>query len=182
MIIYRKAKLSDVAEIARLEQVHINDELTGESPVHGQLSGQGFDNKALTELVNRHYLVVAEANGAIVGYVMAAAWSFFTPLPIYGAIVKRLAMLDYDGPKLTVANSCQYGPIWISPEYRGKGVFSPLVAKLKADVGNQFLNMVTFIAEDNSRSFAAHSNKAKMQVVDFFSFQGRDYYLLHTAC
>lgn len=179
MLTYSKATLAHVPELARLEQTHLNDELSSGASSN-QLSGQGFNVNELKVLINKHYLILAEDNGRIVGYVIAAAWDFFTP-PIYNAIVKRLPRLDYDGPKLNVNNSCQYGPIWVSPDYRGKGVFAELVTKLKGEVKHKYANMVTFIAEDNGRSFAAHTAKANMQVVDFFSFERRDYYLLLSA-
>jgi GNAT superfamily N-acetyltransferase len=176
MLTYRKATSNDVPALARLEAQHVRDELTGADI--SQLAGQGFNSQELITLVNRHYLQIAEDDGVIIGYVIAATWDFFCQQGIYRALEKRLGSLEHDGPTLTVKNCCQYGPIWISPAYRGKGIFSQLVAKLTLEVRAQFPFMLTFIAEDNGRSFAAHTAKANMQVVDFFSFERRDYYLL----
>jgi GNAT superfamily N-acetyltransferase len=176
MLTYRKASPSDVPALARLEAQHVSDELAGADI--SQLAGQGFNSKELTTLVNLHYLQLAEDDGVIIGYVIAAGWDFFGQQGIYRALEKRLGTLEHDGPKLTVKNCCQYGPIWISPAYRGTGIFAQLVADLALAVRSQFPYMLTFIAEDNARSFAAHTAKANMQVVDFMSFERRDYYLL----
>ncbi|MBB1268927.1 GNAT family N-acetyltransferase [Shewanella sp. SR44-3] len=176
MFTYRKASLSDVPRLAQLEAQHVSDELTAADV--GQLAGQGFSIKELTILINQHYLLLAEVNQQIVGYVIAAGWDFFAGQGIYSALVKRLDRIEHEGPKLTVKNCCQYGPIWISPSYRGKGIFVPLVAELNDAVKHKYPYMLTFIAEDNSRSFAAHTAKAEMQVVDFIGFERRDYYLL----
>ncbi|MGL5360060.1 MAG: GNAT family N-acetyltransferase [Shewanella sp.] len=171
----RLASTQDIDLLAMLEQKHLNDELAS---ANMGLTGQAFSAAELTQLVCQHWVAVAEVDGKIIGYVIAGRWSFFEAWPIYRALLRRLGQLDWDGPRLTSANSCQYGPIWIHPEYRAQGIFELLVKHIKQAVAPSFTYMLTFIAEDNERSFAAHTAKANMQVVDFFDFESRGYYLL----
>ena len=181
----RVATPADVSKIAQLERLHANDELQQST---GSLQGQTFSESQLLQLINKHWLVVAEQinehslekEQQIVGYVVAAAWSFFDGQNIYRHILKQVSRLDT--PKITVNNSCQYGPIWVAPSVRGNGIFEALVTHLKGLVRSKFPYMVTFIAEDNGRSYAAHTRKGGMQVVDFFSFEQRDFYLLLASC
>ncbi len=176
MLQTRLATLKDVAVLASLERQHLNDEL-----VSGgfNLAGQAFTPSELTQLIEKHWVLVAEVQGKIIGYVIAGRWSFFEAWPIYRFILKRLEKNNSDSPRLTRQNSCQYGPIWIDKGYRGQGVFEALVARVYQEVAPSFEHMVTFIAEENERSLAAHTRKANMQVKDFFTFSDRDYYLMH---
>jgi len=171
----RLALPQDVDLLAMLEKKHLNDELASASM---GLQGQAFSHGELSELVQHHWVVVALVEQQIVGYVIAGRWGFFEHWPIYRTLLNRLGQLDWDGPKLTKVNSCQYGPIWVQQAYRGQGIFEALVREIRRQVAPHFSYMLTFIAEDNERSFAAHSGKAQMQVVDFFTVSARDYYLM----
>lgn len=175
----RLATTQDIEILALLEKTFLNDEL---SSVDDNLQGQSFSNVELTELVNNHWIMLAEDKDKIIGYVIAGRWSFFETWPIYRNLLNRLGKIGADVSdefrSLTKQNSCQYGPIWIERQYRGQGVFEALVASLIREIRPHFRYMVTFIAEGNERSFAAHTRKGFMEVVDFFSISTRDYYLL----
>ena len=181
----RLARMGDLKQLVALERIHLNDELSDGAQAHA-LDGQAFGEAELRQLIESHWICVAERkldrldgqNGEIVGYVIAGAWSFFESWPVYRHILKRLKEFSLGGVKLTKSNSCQYGPIWIKKEYRGQGIFETLVSEIKTHAQAQFPFMLTFIAEDNMASFSAHTNKASMQVLDFFTFDDRDYYLL----
>ena len=180
----RLAHLGDLSQLQQLEQTNLNDELSGSEQSYG-LDGQAFGSAELKLLISEHWIVVAEQdngeNGEIVGYVIAGGWPFFESWPVYRNILRRLGDFGVDGSKITKANSCQYGPIWIKESCRGKGIFEAMVNYLKSQVQPKFQFMLTFIAEDNLASFSAHTNKASMQVLDFFTFDDRDYYLLALA-
>lgn len=171
----RLATKQDVDILAALERQHLNDELMSNGV---NLEGQAFNRNELTQLIDKHWIVVAEINGRIIGYVIAGRWSFFETWPIYRNLLKILNRINGDGPQLTVQNSCQYGPIWVDKAYRGQGVFEALVTRIYREVAPSFTYLVTFIADENERSLAAHTRKAKMQVADFFTFSDRDYYIM----
>ena len=176
----RLATVQDVATLARLESTQLQDELVVEQR-NNSLSGQSFSKVDLTCLITQHWVVVAELNGDIIGYVIAGRWSFFKQWPIYRNLLNRLPRIDYEKAKLTEKNCCQYGPIWIASEHRGQGIFEALVLFVRKAAAKELPYMLTFIAEENAGSFAAHTRKGGMQVVDFISFDERDYYLLVLA-
>lgn len=180
----RLAHLGDLSQLQQLEQTNLNDELSGSEQSYG-LDGQAFGSAELKLLISEHWIVVAEQdngeNGEIVGYVIAGGWPFFESWPVYRNILRRLGDFSVDGTKISKMNSCQYGPIWIKKSCRGQGIFEALVNYLKLQVQPKYQFMLTFIAEDNLASFSAHTNKASMQVLDFFTFDDRDYYLLALA-
>lgn len=177
----RAANSQDISQLTQLEREHQQDELSqGQA---NKMQGQSFNHNELALLIEKEYLWVAENQGTIVGYVIAGRWSFFERWPIYQILLQQIKHLDLGSVTPTKHNSCQYGPIWIHPDFRGQGLFEQLVTQLKNQVAQQFPYMLTFISEDNERSFAAHTQKSAMKVIDFFNFEERDYYLLlsHTT-
>ncbi|MCG9738085.1 GNAT family N-acetyltransferase [Shewanella insulae] len=183
-MVIRLATRTDIEAIATLEAREWQAELAP-GQRGGMMTGQSFSRQQLDELTRQHWLLLAEVDGEIVGYVIAGRWSFFGDWPLYRHLLRRLETDRFEvdcfetGKGIvSVSNSCQYGPIWIAPSQRGTGLFAELVAELKALVAPQYPYMVTFIAEENERSFAAHTQKGGMQVLDFFEFDGRGYYLL----
>jgi len=180
----RLAHPGDLNQLQQLEQTYLNDELSGSEQSYG-LDGQAFGLAELEQLIAAYWIVVAEEEhgekGEIVGYVIAGGWPFFESWPVYRNVLRRLGDFSVNGSKITKVNSCQYGPIWIKKSCRGQGIFEALVNYLKLQVQPKYQFMLTFIAEDNLASFSAHTNKASMQVLDFFTFDDRDYYLLALA-
>ncbi|MDO6678318.1 GNAT family N-acetyltransferase [Shewanella sp. 4_MG-2023] len=175
---YRLAQRDDAAEIAQLELTHMHDELGANGQ---EMAGQHFSEPQITSLINQGWIMLACCDSKIIGYVIAGPWSLFKSWSIYQAILKRLPSIEMGYSRLSESNSCQYGPIWIHSNHRGQGIFEQLVSQLARHVGKKLPYMVTFIAEDNALSFAAHTRKASMEVVDYFGFQQRDYYLLVLA-
>ncbi len=184
----RLAHMGDLKQLVGLERLTLNDELNDQEQTNG-LDGQAFGEPEIRLLIDSHWICVAERkvdcldekSCEIVGYVIAGGWPFFESWPVYQHILKRLRKLSLDGVKLTKSNSCQYGPIWIKRDCRGQGIFEALVSEIKNQLQTKFRFMLTFIGEENMASFSAHTNKASMQVLDFFTFDGRDYYLLASS-
>ncbi|QIR15535.1 GNAT family N-acetyltransferase [Shewanella aestuarii] len=182
MIIYRLATLTDVAQLHELETLHVNAELSSYDP---SLQAQGLSRGQLESLIEQHWIMLALNEQTIIGYVIAAKWSFFAKQSLYQKMIALLPNINISQGqfpvKVTIANSCQYGPIWIDQQYRGQGIFAKLVDGLASKVKINVRFLVAYIAEDNERSFKAHTQYADMQVVDYFSFQQRDFYLLIKA-
>lgn len=172
----RAAHAEDISSLAQLEQTYQQDELSqGQT---SKLQGQSFNHDELALLIEKEYLWVAEVDSHIIAYVIAGSWAFFENGPIYQMLLRRMQHVELDSATLTKHNTCQYGPVWIHPHYRGQGLFNQLVNQIKQQVSTKYPYMVTFISDENERSFAAHTQKAAMQVIDFFTFEDRDYYLL----
>ncbi|MCL1079005.1 GNAT family N-acetyltransferase [Parashewanella spongiae] len=174
-MLIRQATLQDIPKIAQLERQHLSDELDGDSAT---MTGQSYSANDLNKILNTGWIVVAEIDTRIIGYVIAGSWHFFTQFSIYKHIVKQLSNTGFNGVNLNESNSCQYGPIWIASIHRGQGIFEKLVDKVRQLSRKKYSHMVTFIAEANQHSYFAHTKKGQMQIIDFFDFDNQGYYLL----
>ena len=168
----RQATSNDLPALAQLERQHLNAELTSNS---AHMIGQGFSQNELKSFLDHGWIIVAEINNRIVGYVICADWNAFLRWPIYKSILNHFKA---NSPEYHQNNTCQYGPIWIDKNHRRQGVFERLVEEVRRVSRQRYQTIITFIAEDNQHSYFAHTKKAKMQVFDFFEFENRGYYLL----
>jgi len=121
--------------------------------------------------------VVRDA-GAVAGYAVAASWRFLSQWPIFPHMIQRLEGKEFHGTTITEAGTFQYGPVCIASDRRGSDLLSRLFEVLRLGVSGRYPVGLTFINRVNQRSYRAHVAKLGLEVVDEFSFSGRDYFSL----
>ena len=138
-----------------------------------------FTKSQLASLVeDEGGLFIVRQGGVLVAYAMAASWSFWSQWPMFEHMLKELHKLEYLGWKLSPENSYQYGPVCVEKSVRGSGVLEKLFDFARAKMAERYPILVTFINKINSRSFAAHTRKLGLQVIQEFEFNGNHYYEL----
>jgi hypothetical protein len=138
-----------------------------------------FTREQLTDLINKENgLFIARKDGAVVAYVMAASWGFWSEWPMFAHMIKGLHELEFLGRKLTTENSYQYGPVCVDKTVRGTGLLEKIFDFARAKMSMRYPILVTFINKNNLRSFAAHTKKLGLQVINEFEFNGNQYYEL----
>ena len=93
-------------------------------------------------------------------------------------MIDRMSKLRFQDRELTVSNSFQYGPICIDQSIRGSQVFPELFDLMRSSFAPKFPIGVTFINKINERSFAAHTRKLNLEIIDEFEFNGNLFYTL----
>lgn len=93
-------------------------------------------------------------------------------------MIETLHTLTYHGQTLGVTNSYQYGPVCIASEVRGSGLLEQLFEFARGQMAPRYPILVTFINKINPRSFAAHTRKLGLEVIDEFEFNNNQYYEL----
>jgi hypothetical protein len=138
-----------------------------------------FTKAQLSALINDEGgLFIVRQDGALVAYAMAASWGFWSQWPLFAHMVKGLHELEFLGQPLSTENSYQYGPVCIEKTVRGSGVLERLFDFARAEMARRYPILVTFINKINTRSFAAHTRKLGLQVVQEFEFNGNQYHEL----
>ncbi len=167
----RTAVLADLATIQRLEQQAVFDEFSATELQQG-ISGDFFSELQLKQLLQLQAIWLLEIDAKAQGYLIMAPFSFHQSAPLYRELTRRCAANDVllDWHNLSVC-----GPVWLAAAARGTGAFKLLYSAAKAQVAGKVMALV---AEHNERSLKAHCQHANMQIVDFMTLAGRDFYLL----
>jgi hypothetical protein len=177
MILTRVAVDSDIDQILELQSVNLLTNLSESDLANGFVTTP-FTPAQIRSLLAQTGAFVAEKEGVIVGYLFAGNWEFFSQWQIFPYMVSCFANLSFQGDRLTTENSFQYGPICIDRRLRGSGVFLPLFETMRSSFSSRFPIGITFINQLNLRSFAAHTKKLNLEVIDRFEFNQNSFYLL----
>jgi hypothetical protein len=173
----RTANQSDTQGILDLQTLNLYPNISP-TELAGGFVTTPFSPDLLKELFRQSGVFVAENDGQILGYLLAGDWRFFSQWDIFSVMIERLPKLEFQNRIITVDNSFQYGPICIDRSMRGSKVFPQLFGLMRSSFAPKFPIGVTFINKLNERSFAAHTRKLDLEIVDEFEFNGNSFYIL----
>jgi hypothetical protein len=177
---FRNATTNDIEDTLKLHYRYQVDSINEEDKKDGFIT-TAFDKEQLTELINKEQgLFIAVKDGEIIAYAMAASWGFWSRWPMFAHMIKDLSNLQYAGQTLNTDNSYQYGPVCVDKSVRGQGVFEGIFNYALQEMSKRYPILVTFINKINPRSYAAHTQKVDLDVIQEFEFNNNHYYEL--AC
>jgi len=179
-MITRVANKNDLQGILDLQGINLFDNLSESEKENGFVTTP-FTSSQLKALLICRGMFVAEQEGEILGYAMAASWDYFAQWPIFPYMMGRLAGSVFQGTTISHQNSFQYGPICVAAKLRGSDTFPRLFDEMRAEMHARYPVGITFINKLNERSYRAHTGKLGMVPVDEFEFSGRNYYGLAFA-
>ncbi|WP_309742584.1 MULTISPECIES: GNAT family acetyltransferase [unclassified Chamaesiphon] len=175
--IIRNVSESDFDGILDLQSRNLYSQLAP-AELAGGFVTTPFTPELLRQLRLQDGVFVAEDAGQIVGYLLAGDWTFFSQWEIFRVMVDRLPKLRFKGREITVDSSFQYGPICLDRAIRGSDIFPQLFDLMRSSFAPKFPVGVTFINKLNQRSFAAHTRKLNLEIIDEFEFNGNSFYML----
>lgn len=171
----RIGNAADIPGIINLQEKNLYENLSDIERKLGFVTTP-FTDGQLLDLLAQRGVFVAEEKGNIAGYALAAGWDFFSQWPIFPYMVSRFGSLSFLGGAVHPGQSFQYGPVCIESSLRGTGLFPKLFEEMRVEFSSRFPTGITFINRVNERSYAAHTRKLGMTVIDEFEFNGRNYY------
>lgn len=175
---YKIATIHDIEDVLKLQNKYHIDTILKEDKVDGFVTTL-FSKEDLEQLITQERgLHIAVENNQVIAYVMAASWQYWSSWPFFRHMIKGLENLKYIGLELNVNNSYQYGPICIDKKYRGTRVLEEIYSFSINEMAKRYPVLVTFINKTNPRSYKAHVEKLKLDVIDEFEFNNNHYYEL----
>jgi hypothetical protein len=176
-LIIRVAQESDFDDILDLQSRNLYVNLPP-TELAGGFVTTPFTVDLLRRLLSQIGVFIAEDNGIISGYLLAGDWEFFSQWEIFQMMLDRLPELRFQGREITADNSFQYGPICIDRSSRGSEIFPQIFDLMRSNFAPKFPIGVTFINKLNQRSFAAHTRKLDLKIIDEFELNGNSFYTL----
>ncbi len=178
--IIRIASAADFEGILDLQSRNLYANLAA-SELGGGFVTTPFTPELLGQLLGQTGVFVAANEGKIVGYLLAGDWNFFSQWEIFRVMTARLPALKFHDREISVASSFQYGPICVDRSVRGTMIFPELFATMRSSFAPKFPVGISFINKLNQRSFAAHTCKLDLEVIDEFELNANSFYTLAFA-
>ena len=195
----RLAEVGDIEGIRALMKKYHRDTISDEDRPDGFVTTAITDGQ-LTELIEkeRGVMIIAEPTGEgtgagsdegtdegtdegadkVLGFCFAAPWEFWTAWPMFRHMIGIIPDYEFDGKKLIVEETYQYGPVCVDRSIRGTGAFEDLFFASLEQFRDRYPVMLTFVNQINKRSENAHNNKAHMETLGTFDFDGNHYLLM----
>lgn len=174
---FKRAETADYSAIVALHRANLWQNLTEPQRQDGFLSvdwNEAQIKEANTDLA----VMVAIAEQSVVGYMGATTIAYNQQFPLLKAMIKLYQETLWGDRLLNHYRSFIYGPVCVAPAYRGTGVLQGLFQALLSEVAGQYEIGTAFVAQQNQRSFKAHTHKLGMEVLREFEFKGNTYVLL----
>jgi hypothetical protein len=175
--ITRIATESDIDGILQLQSQNLYANLSGDELADGFVTTP-FTPELIRALLAQDGAFVAESEAGIVGYILAGGWDFYAQWEIFRLMISRLPELSFQGEKIMVDRSFQYGPVCIDRAVRGSGILPQLFATMQSSFTPRLPIGVTFINQLNHRSLAAHHRKLNFEIIDEFEFNSGHFHTL----
>jgi hypothetical protein len=175
--IIRTALESDIEGILDLQSRNLYANLAA-TELSGGFVTTPFTPELLQQLFCQTGVFVAENDDRIVAYLLAGDWEFFSQWEIFRVILDRLPRLTFQDRSIPIDRSFQYGPICLDRSIRGTTVFPDIFAYMRSSFVPKYSIGITFINKLNQRSFAAHTRKLDLEIIDEFELHSHSFYTL----
>lgn len=179
----RLAELEDMEGVKDLLTKYHRDTISDEDRPDGFVT-TAITDEQLEELIKKERgvtIIVAPAEEGpdrVLGFCFAAPWEFWSAWPLFRHMIDIIPDYEFEGKKLTVSDTYQYGPMCVDKSIRGTGAFEELFFASLDQFSDRFPIMLTFVNQINKRSESAHKNKALMETIGTFDFGDSHYYLM----
>ena len=183
MIQVRLAEVGDIEGIRALMKKYHRDTISDEDRPDGFVTTAITDGQ-LTELIEkeRGVMIIAEPSDEgpdkVLGFCFAAPWEFWTAWPLFRHMIGIIPDYEFEGKKIRIEETYQYGPVCVDRSLRGTGAFEDLFFASLGQFRDRYPVMLTFVNQINKRSENAHNNKAGMETLGTFGFEGNQYFLM----
>jgi Acetyltransferase (GNAT) family len=173
----RPALAADIQPILSIQTANLHANLTEEERRDGFLSA-AFTVEHFAQMMREVAVMAAEDGGEVCAYLCAGTLAFHRQFPLLAAMLDRFPRVHFLGRPLAAQRTFIYGPVCVARPHRGRGLLRGLYDALRREVAGGYDAGVAFVAKDNQRSLAAHTEGLGMTIAGDFAFNGKKYWIL----
>ena len=180
VMIIRHAAVEDMEGVKALLKKYHRDTISDEDRPDGFVT-TAITDEQLMDLISREngvMIIEDQETGKVTGFCFAAPWEFWSEWPLFRHMMDIIPDYEFEGKKIVLSDTYQYGPVCIDSSIRGTGAFEELFFASLGDFRDRFPVMLTFVNSINGRSENAHNNKAGMETIGTFDCNGNHYLLM----
>ncbi len=174
---YRPISPADLPSVLALQEANLFANLTEEQRQDGFLSA-AFTEHQFQQMAREVAVFVADDGDEICAYLCASSVAFNRQFPLLAAMIATFDRIDFLGRTLTSQRTFICGPVCVARSHRGRGLLRGLYDALRRETAGRYDAGVGFVAKDNRRSLAAHTDGLGMTIAGDFAFSGKQYWTL----
>ena len=174
---YRAISEDDLPAVLALQEANLFANLAEQQRQDGFLSA-AFTEHHFRQMAREVAVLVADDGGEICAYLCASGVGFNRQFPLLAAMIATFDGVRFLGRTLASQRTFIYGPVCVARSHRGRGLLRGLYDTLRWELAGSYDAGVGFVAKENERSLAAHSDGLGMTIVGEFAFGDKQYWTL----
>ena len=167
-LLFRRALDKDLAGVDELLERNFADNLTDSQKKDGFLSIR-FTRDQLREMADDGIMVVALCESRVVGFLSTQSCRYNLAIPVARTMIESLS------DSIEQSRTLVCGPVCIDSAFRGQGILEKMYALLGRETAGIYTTGITFVADGNPRSIAAHRDKLGMTPAGRFEHDGKTF-------
>jgi L-amino acid N-acyltransferase YncA len=176
--IIRKARAEDLEEVLRLQQANHHKNVSAADKLNEGFVSVETDLKTLKRINKMTGIVVADANGKVVGYELPLTPDEAGKIPLLIPFIERILKLKYAGRDVKDFRWLIEGQILVDKQHKGRGVAEGLHRRFVEMLKPNYDLIITEVSDQNPRSLHVHTKKLGLSIVQQYSAEGRNWYVL----
>ena len=172
------AKDKDLTDISRLQQENLARNVSDKEKRQQGFVSVETSPKLLKEIAGQEGITVARVGEKVVGYLMPMSVEHGKQIPLLDPFLERFKSIQFEGKSLDEYRYCILAQVCIDKNYRAKGMLEKLYQELEARLADEYDLGVSEIGANNPRSLHAHLDKVGLKVVEQYSAEGKDWYIV----
>jgi hypothetical protein len=174
----RQAKEEDFKQIKELQELsHFTNVKDSDKEKEGFVSIE-TDFSMLKRLHEKNSILVGVKDSEIVGYEIPLDLENARKIFLLEPFIKRILMLKYKGKRLSEYKIIIEGQICIKKGHKGEGIAERLHEEFVRFLKPKYDLIITEISNQNPRSLYVHTKKLGLSILEQYSADGRDWYIL----
>jgi hypothetical protein len=174
---FRRGTEADYPAILALQAANFVGNLSPKDRAGGFLSAQ-FTPEQVDEIAGDLGIFVAEDRGTVVGWLCSIDPASARGSAIVTEFLRKFKEVRFRDTLLCDQRPFIYGPVAVDRAYRGRGTLRGLYEALLRELPGRFDVGVSFVAENNPHSLAAHVAGLGMEPVGRFEWNGNGFLIL----
>lgn len=174
----RLAQEKDLAGISQLQDENLSKNISLEEKLNEGFVVVKTPPDLLKEIAVQEGITIAQLDKKIIGYLIPMSVEHGQKISFWNPFIKKIKTIQLEGKPLDDYQYCILSQVCIDKNHRGKGILEKLYKDLEERLADKYDFGISEIETNNQRSLQAHLNKIGLKIVEKYSVEGKDWYIV----
>jgi ribosomal protein S18 acetylase RimI-like enzyme len=167
----RVSSLIEIIGIRNLQELNLKRNITSQEAIDQGFLTADYTIEYLQEMNSACPSIIAKDGEKVVGYALVITKDIRNGHDLVEGLFDAIDRCEYKGKLLRDVNYVVVGQLCVAKEFRGQELVQKLYEHFRDCLSNEFIYLITDIAQSNVRSLKAHKKRG-FQVINQMSYGG----------
>ena len=177
-VVVRKALKTDLPAIKALQDDNLIQTLSEQERRQYGFLSFGFSIEELAQFSAELGIMAAFVGNELAGYFISKTLDRAYEYSLLKGMILAMSKWSFGAKPLTEYRCCFLGPICVAKKFRGKKIPDHLILKIKSDLARSHDLGLTFVAEENARSYKVLTRRLKFVDVGRYDAESKRFNII----